>query len=203
MAKRLHAVFVTSQSSGQARGTPDLNFVLHVFAAELSGENYTLDIDEIFVFRDDVQSTTDSFVGVMQNLYIDDQRYFDHLTSGGAVGPLPPGLSIDSGGGAKASLNETEQTLFTVTFRGRNADESYAAVQTLQIVGDTRASLMIRTSAGDGSEGSDGILLYNGGLVNYNVTQRPSRSTGERSALIGRVTSAIVCVHVAHTIDKK
>lgn len=155
-------------------------------SAELSGEHYTLDIDEIFVFRqaDDSQSAADSFVGLMQNLYIDDQRYFDYLTSSGGVGPLPPELSIDVSGGAKASMNETDQALFTVTFRGRSADESYAAVQSLQIVGDTRVSLMIRTSAGDGSDGSDGILLYNGGLVNYNMTHRPTRSTGERTLIV-------------------
>ena len=144
----------------------------------MSGEGYTLDIDRIHVGRqtDDGQSAGRAFVGLIQNLIVDGQRYFDYLTSTG-VGPLPPGLNIVIGGGAEISLNETHQTLFAVTFRGRQADESFAAVQTLQIVGDTRVTLMLRTSVRDRGNGSDGILLYNGGSVNYE--QRPTRSAGQ------------------------
>jgi len=143
----------------------------------MSGEGYTLDIDRIHVghHADDGQSGGRSFVGLVQNLIVDGERYFDHLTTGG-VGPLPPVINIVVGGGAAIGLNETRQTLFTVTFRGRHADESFAALQTLQIVGDTRVTLMLRTSVGDRSNGSDGILLYNGGISNDG--QSPTRSTG-------------------------
>lgn len=155
-----------------------------LWTAELSGRGYTLDIDEIHVASssDDSQS---AFVGMLQNLHIDGARYFDYLTSTGEVGPLPPGIKMEiggSGGNIGVSINETEQQLFTVTFRGRQSEESYAAFDTLQILGDTRLSLMLRSSVSDRSNGSDGILLYNGG-VDSSMQQRPTRSSGSVPAM--------------------
>ena len=157
----------------------------------MTGQGYFLDIDQMLVGgqAEDEQFGGQSFVGILQNLRIDGKSYFDYLTVPGGVGTLPAGVRIElvGGGGAGAggggtgvevSMEEKRQAVFAVTFRGRHATESLAGVDSLQVIGDTKISLMLKTSVADQSSGSDGILLYTGRQSGYNTSRRTSRSTG-------------------------
>ena len=126
-------------------------FCLIFISANLTGEGFTLDIDQILVasLGRGADSSFD-FVGHMQNLYVNDHRFFEYLRDT----DLPPGVKIDMSGG---SVSDEEQDIryYPVTFR--SGTNSYVYVPSLRLDGDMRFKFMFKTTD------QNGLLFYNGG----------------------------------------
>ena len=119
--------------------------------ATLTGEGYTLDIDEILVAAPGEQATyPESFVGYMQNFIVDDRSFFEMLDGGG----LENGIKIIVDGG-KTTEDLKPIPIQAVTFR--EGTNSYVQLPTLQVISDMGIQFLFKTTQ------KDGLILYNDG----------------------------------------